>query len=92
MSPHVDMIQILHTQIGDVLRDADFVESAKTLSSDPLRAAIERRLADAGIDVTVISVGPGGEDALSDLEIQWQPPAGGPFQKQWFSLTRPTRG
>lgn len=88
----MDFINRLHSDIGDALRDPQFIAKAKPLNDEAaLLAAVRSRLASVRPAVSVISVERDAPDALNEYEIKWQPiDAGGPERKQWFSLSDPT--
>ena len=88
MSDWKTKVELLHTDIGEALRSAGFQAAACRIPSDLLRQAAAEELAAMKIEVTVIDVGAAPEGTPGGYVITWQPPSGGPFQKQRFRLDR----
>lgn len=86
----IDIIEVLKGQIGDTLRDPDFLARTDGLSLDQFHDAAQNELRKRDIDVAVIAVRAAPAGAPNDLFFQWQSPAGGEFQHQWFSRENPT--
>jgi hypothetical protein len=84
--PYQTPREMLPRQIGDVLRSEAFRRKANGVPLEQLRELVSAELRTHGINVVVTRVQIAGLNHHGTHRLVWQPPGGGQFIEQFFTL------